>query len=141
MTIVSTTKLLLQKLRNEEWKPFLDIVKSFCERNEIEVLDINACYTRARGRSCRQDEESLITIKHHFRIDIFTAAIDFQLQELDSRFNEHAVELLILSAALSLKDAYKSFKIDDMCNLVDKFYFEDFTKQEKIFLRFQLHHY
>jgi hypothetical protein len=141
MTIVSTTKLLLQKLRNEEWEFFLGIVKSFCERNEIEVPDMNACYTRARGRFRRQDEESLITMEHHFRIDIFTAAIDFQLQELDSRFNEHAMELLILSVALSPKDAYKSFKIDDICNLVEKFYPEDFTEQEKISLRFQLHHY
>jgi hypothetical protein len=55
---VSTTKLLLQKLRNEEWEPFLDTVKSFCEKNEIDVPDMNARYTRARGRSYRQDEES-----------------------------------------------------------------------------------
>jgi hypothetical protein len=41
------------------------------------------------------------------------------------------VELLILSAALNPKDAYKLFKIDDICNLVEKFYPEDFTKQEK----------
>jgi hypothetical protein len=67
--------------------------------------------------------------------------MDFQLQELDSRFNEHAVELLIFSVTLSCKDAYKSFKIDDICNLVEKFYPKDFIKQEKISLRFQLHHY
>jgi hypothetical protein len=42
MTVVSTIKLLLQKLRNEEWEPFFDIVKSFYERNEIEVPDMNA---------------------------------------------------------------------------------------------------
>jgi hypothetical protein len=86
---------------------FLNIVKSFCERNEIEVPDMNACYTRTQGISCRQDEESLITMEHHFRIDIFTAAMDCQLQELDSRFNEHVVEILIFSATLSPKDAYK----------------------------------
>ena len=67
VTIVSTTKLLLQKLRNEECKPFLDIVKSVCEGNEIEVPDMNACYTRARGRSHHQNEESLMTMEHHFR--------------------------------------------------------------------------
>ena len=107
MIVVSTTKLLLQKLRNEEWEPFLVIVKSFCERNEIEVPDMKACYTRARGRSRRQDEESFMTMEHHFRIDMFIATIDFQLQELDSRFNEHAMKLLIFSVALSPKDAYK----------------------------------
>jgi hypothetical protein len=32
MSVVSTTKILLQKLRNEEWEPFIDTVKSFCEK-------------------------------------------------------------------------------------------------------------
>jgi hypothetical protein len=41
------------------------------------------------------------------------------------------VELLILSAALSLEDEYKSFKIIDICNFVEKFYPQDFTKQKK----------
>jgi hypothetical protein len=102
---------------------------------------MNARYTRAQGRSCRHDEESSMTMEHHFRIDVFTVAVDFQLQELNNRFSEHAVELLILIAALSPQDAYKSFKIDDICNLVEKFYPQDFTKQEKIILRFQLDHY
>jgi hypothetical protein len=141
MKLVSTTKSLLQNLRNEKGEHFLDTVKSFCEKNEIDVPDMNARYTRARGRSCRQNEESFMTMEHHFRIDVFIAAIDFQLQELDNRFSEHAVELLRLSAALSPQDAYKSFKIDDICSLVEKFYPQDFTEQEKIILRFQLDHY
>ena len=86
MSVLSITKLLLQKLRNEEWEPFLYIVKSFCEKNKIDVPDMNAHYNRAQGRSCRQNEESLMTMKHHFRIDIFTVAIYFQLQELNNRF-------------------------------------------------------
>jgi hypothetical protein len=51
------------------------------------------------------------------------------------------VELLILSAALSPKDTYKSFKIGDICKLSEKFYPQDFTKQEKLCLRFQLEHF
>jgi hypothetical protein len=75
------------------------------------------------------------------REDVLFIWIELHLQELDSRFNEHAMKLLILSAALSSKDTYKSFKIDDIYNLVEKFYPEDFTEQEKISLRFQLHRY
>jgi hypothetical protein len=52
----------------------LDTVKSFCEKNEIDVPDMNARYTRARGRSCLQ--ECSMTIEHHFRIEVFIAAID-----------------------------------------------------------------
>jgi hypothetical protein len=47
MTGVSTTKSLIWNLRNEEWKHFLNTVKSFCEENETNVPDINARYTRA----------------------------------------------------------------------------------------------
>jgi hypothetical protein len=80
MKVVSTTKSLIQNLRNEKWEHLLDTVKSFCEKNKIDVLDMNARYTRARGRSCRQNEEFSMTMEHHFRIDVFIAAIDFQLQ-------------------------------------------------------------
>ncbi|XP_059429354.1 uncharacterized protein LOC132163185 [Corylus avellana] len=141
MSQVSTTQSLIQKMRDDGWEPLLTTVKSFCEENDIDIPDMNAHYTRARGRSCRQDEGSPTTMEHHFRVDIFTAAIDFQLQELKNRFNEQAVELLILSVALSPKDAYKSFKIDDICKLAEKFYPRDFTEQEKICLKFQLQHY
>jgi hypothetical protein len=85
------------------------------------IPDMNAHYSRARGTSRRQDEGSPTTVEDHFRVDIFTAAIDFQLQELKSRFGEQAVELLTLSVALSPKDVYKSFEIDDICKLAEKF--------------------
>jgi hypothetical protein len=76
---VSTTQLLIQK-RRDGLEPLLAIFKSFCEENDIDNLDMNAHYSRARGRPRRQDEGSLTTVEHHFRADIFTAAIDFQLQ-------------------------------------------------------------
>jgi hypothetical protein len=120
---------------------FLILLNHFVKKNEIDVPDMNARYTRARGRSCHQNEESSMTMEHHFRIGVFVAAIDFQLQELDNRFSDHTVEFFRLSAALSPQDAYKSFKIDDICSLVEKFYPQDFTEQEKIILRFQLDHY
>ncbi|XP_062152108.1 uncharacterized protein LOC133860537 [Alnus glutinosa] len=141
MSQVSTTQLLIQQRREDGWEPLLATVKSFCEENDIDIPDMNAHYSRARGRSRRQDEGSLTTVEHHFRVDIFTAAIDFQLQELKNRFGEQAVELLTLSVALSPKDAYKSFKIDDICKLAEKFYPKDFNKQERFCLKFQLEHY
>ena len=44
---------------------------------------MNARYTKGRGRYRRQDD---LTMEHHFRIGIFTVAIDFQLQELKVDF-------------------------------------------------------
>ncbi|XP_057453425.1 TMV resistance protein N-like [Lotus japonicus] len=42
---------------------------------------------------------------------------------------------------ISNKDAYKSFDIDSICTIVEKFYPMDFSEQEKINLRFQLQHF
>jgi hypothetical protein len=44
------------------------------------IPNMNAYYNRARGQSRRQDEGSPTTVEHHFRVNIFTTAIDFQLQ-------------------------------------------------------------
>ena len=91
-----------------------------------------------------------VTQSVDFRIDIFTVAIDFQLQEfpkkkklqeLKSRFCEVTTKLVILSSALNLKDAFKLFKIVDICNLVKKYYLQDFIEHEQELLESQLQHY
>ena len=38
---------------------------------------MNARYTKGRGKYRCQDDD--LTMEHHFRIGIFTVAIDFQL--------------------------------------------------------------
>ena len=86
MHLVSTTKSLIQKLRDDGWEPLLASVISFCEQHKIDISDMNACYTKAWDRYHPRDED--LTMEHHFRIDIFTVAIDFQLQELKSRFSQ-----------------------------------------------------
>ncbi|XP_062011181.1 uncharacterized protein LOC133727792 [Rosa rugosa] len=70
MSLVSSTKAFIQKLRDDGW-------------------------------------DTLFA-----KVDIFYAAIDSQLQELNNRFNEHAVELLTLSSALDPTKISKCFKID-----------------------------
>ena len=139
MHLVSTTKSLIQKLRDGEWEPLLARVISFCEQREIDIPDMNARYTKGRGRYRRQDDD--LTMEHHFRIGIFIVAIDFQLQELKSRFCELTTELVILSATLNPKDTFRLFKIVDICNLIKKYYPQDFTEHEQELLESQLLHY
>jgi hypothetical protein len=38
ISAVSTTKLFIQKLRNEEWGPFLDTVKSFLWKKKLKLM-------------------------------------------------------------------------------------------------------
>ncbi|XP_028062901.1 uncharacterized protein LOC114266212 [Camellia sinensis] len=98
MNLVSSTKALLQKVRDDKWDALLANVKSFCEVCNIDVPNMNAPYIRRRGRA--RDHQDDFTVEHYYRVDIFYAAIDSQLQELTGRFSEHAVELLNLSSAL-----------------------------------------
>ena len=56
MNQVSTTQSFLQKRREDGWESLLATIKSFCEKHDIDILDMNAHYTRTRGRSRRQDE-------------------------------------------------------------------------------------
>jgi hypothetical protein len=138
MNLVSSTKAYIQQYRNDKWDDLLTNVKSFCEKRNIDVLDMNARYQR-RVRARHQQAD--FTIKQHYRVDIFYASIDSQLQELNRRFSEHAVELLILGSTLDPRAARESFRIDDICQLVNKFYTQDFTDLEKEHLEIELNHY
>lgn len=139
MDLVSTTKSLLVTLREEGFDHLLIYVQSICTQHGIEVPDMNALYKSATGRSCQQKD--LMTICQHYHFDIFNSAIDFQQEELHSRFSDRAVELLTLSSALDPKDSFRSFKADDIYKLAEKFYPGDFSAQELHYLRSQLEHY
>ncbi|TYH18742.1 hypothetical protein ES288_A05G297400v1 [Gossypium darwinii] len=122
MSLVLTTKDLIQKLRDDGWNELLKNVISFCETSD-------------------RNEKEDVTVEHHHRVDIFFATIDTQLQELKSRFNKNVVELLTLTTALDPKEFFKLFDIDKICILVNKFYPEDFSQQEKERLPYELKYY
>ncbi|XP_050157457.1 uncharacterized protein LOC126631338 [Malus sylvestris] len=133
MNLVTTTKDVFQKLRLDGWATFIDKVSLFCKKHDVDMLDMNAQYKVGTGRSCQQTDH--ITFEHHYHIDIFNNAIDFQLAELNRRFSEEAMELLILSSALEPREAFKAFNIDHICKLAKKFYSMDFTEKELHTLR------
>ncbi|XP_073305753.1 uncharacterized protein [Primulina huaijiensis] len=81
--------------------------------------------------------ESQTTIEHRYRFDVFNAAIDFILVELNTRFNESSVELLSLSTTLDPKNSFDSFNSDDICKLATKFYPEDLTDQDIVALEYE----
>ncbi|KAG6730515.1 hypothetical protein I3842_01G084100, partial [Carya illinoinensis] len=125
MNMVSITKGLIQKLRNESWKNLLENIVSFSKKFDRDILELSSRYIQSRGRH-QQDH---ITIELHYHFEIFNVAINFQMQELDNRF------------ALDPKNGYKSFNIDNICCLVEEYYPLDFSENEKINLTFQLKHF
>ena len=129
MHLVSSTKALIQKFRNDGWDGLFTTVISFCEKYCIDVLDMNARYVPRRGWARNQQDN--VTIEHHYRVNIFYATIDSQLQELYYQFNEDAMELFRLSSALESREALKSFRSSDLCLLVENLYPQDFTNYDK----------
>ncbi|XP_019167870.1 PREDICTED: uncharacterized protein LOC109163577 [Ipomoea nil] len=65
----------------------------------------------------------------------------YELQELSNRFDDKAMELIILSSTLDPKEIRISFRIDDVCKLVEKLYPQDFEDYEILLLRVQLEHF
>ncbi|KAK9735138.1 hypothetical protein RND81_04G186100 [Saponaria officinalis] len=133
MHLVSNTKILIQKLRDDGWENLLQQVLLFCNNHDIEVPNMEDHYIYGRGRF-RQPKDR-VTNLHYFRYDVFIAAIDSQLHELDFRFNDEMIELLSLSSSLDPKRKFQNFKADDIYKLVSKFYPADFTEQEELNLK------
>ena len=82
-----------------------------------------------------------MTVEHHYHVDIFNAIIDFELNELNCRFNEQSTQVLMLSRTLNPNDAFKSFNAGDICSLVEKFYDSDFSIQEMTQLEYEVQRY
>ncbi|XP_061366649.1 uncharacterized protein LOC133309826 [Gastrolobium bilobum] len=137
--LVSTTKELLQKLRETGWEAFLVHVQEFCIKHDIDIPDMSAKYIGRRGRA--RNEQGDFSTEKFCRVNIFCATIDYQLKELNSRLNDNTIELLALSMTLYPKNRYKSFNSDDICKFVGKFYSRDFTEQEKLHLKMELQHF
>ncbi|XP_060966863.1 uncharacterized protein LOC133035121 [Cannabis sativa] len=127
------------KLREDGWDELVYEVKYFCQPVNIPVPDFNAHYTTKRRRSGGQQDA--ITVEHYYIVDLFNSVIDFQLQELNNKFNDNTVELLILSSTLDPREMHTSFRIDDICKLVQIFYLRDFTEYEMVQLRTQFEHF
>ncbi|KAL5855458.1 hypothetical protein ACOSQ4_005260 [Xanthoceras sorbifolium] len=126
-------------LCQDEWDDFFESVVSFCKRHDIDIPNMGDRYMEGIRRSCQQRNN--ITVEHYYHFNIFNAVIDFHLMELNNRFTEKTVELLILSEALNPIDGFKSFSIDAICTLAEKFYPRDFTGDDINALKRQLGHY
>lgn len=126
MNLVEVTVHSLQNLREHGWEDFLEKVESFCKQHDIDIPAMDCQYSASKRR--RYCQQRSITTEHHYRVDVFYAAIDFQLVELNGRFSERAKELLILSSSLDPADGFKALNIDNICTLADKFYPQDFTR-------------
>ncbi|KAG4110841.1 hypothetical protein ERO13_D13G071650v2 [Gossypium hirsutum] len=66
LSLVFTTKYLIQKLKDDGWNELLKNVISFCETWELDFPDMNAQYIVGRSHNKKED----VTVEHHYRVDI-----------------------------------------------------------------------
>lgn len=106
-------KNIIQELRQDDWDKLFTCVKSFCEKHDIKIPDLDDVHSTTRF--CHSHlEVNQVTIEHYFIVEIFFTVIDKWLQKLNNRFNVKVIGLLTLSYALAPKGNYKAFNFDTM---------------------------
>ena len=122
MHLIMDVKDGLQDMRENGWEPLLKKVKTFCERNEIEVSDMDD-EINVRGTSRRRKQK--VTNMHYYHVEIFLVAIDAILTELNHRFSETSSELLVCMACFNPRKSFSNFDVDKFVRLAE-IYAEDF---------------
>jgi len=122
MHLIMDVKDGLQDMRENGWEPLLKKVKTFCERNEIEVPDMDD-EINVRGTSRRRKQK--VTNMHYYHVEIFLVAIDAILTELNHRFSETSSELLVCMACFNPRKSFSNFDVDKLVRLAE-IYAEDF---------------
>jgi hypothetical protein len=107
MSLVTLAKERMQKLRSEGWEEFFQgTVVSFCNKHSIQVPTLDGKYV-PHGRSPRFYPDQ--TNDDHFRREVYIGVIDKISQELNSRFDEVNMELLICMSALNPFNSFASY--------------------------------
>ncbi|KAL4611456.1 hypothetical protein ACB092_08G124600 [Castanea dentata] len=133
MTLVDISKQHLQVMRDDGWNSLLEEVSAFCEKNNIDVPDMDDFYQPRPRRKAQNMKNS-----HHYRVELFYTVIDIQLQELNSRFENS--ELLLCVACLNLDNLFSAFNKEKLIRLA-QFYPSDFSTVQVSFLDNQLETY
>ena len=92
MTLVKVAKHRLQTMKDDGWESLHNEVSLFSEKNKIVIPSMDDMFV-ARGRP-RRNAQTMKNL-YHYRVELFYIVIDMQLQELNNRFNEVNMELLL----------------------------------------------
>ncbi|KAJ1685343.1 hypothetical protein LUZ63_016733 [Rhynchospora breviuscula] len=134
MHLIMGVKDSLQDMRDNGWEPLFKRVKIFCDKNEIEVPDMDK-EVNARGTSARRRQK--VTNMHFYQVEIFLAAIDSIMSKMNHRFGEVSSELLACMASLNPRNSFSNFDVDRLVRLAE-IYAEDFDIGEIALLPSQL---
>ncbi|KAH9800823.1 TTF-type domain-containing protein [Citrus sinensis] len=105
--------------------------------HDIDVPNMDDLF-RTQGRSQRKAQK--VTNLHNFRVELFYAILEMQIQELSNRFNETNTELLLCVACLCPNDSFATFDKQKLLRLAE-FYPNDFSLADLVPLETQLNVY
>ena len=134
MNLIMDVRDRLQDMRDNGWEPLLKSVKLFCDKNDIKVPNMDK-EVNARGSSARRRQK--VTNMHYYNVEIFLAAIDAIMSEMNHWFNEVSSELLVCMACFISRDNFSKFDVDKLARLVE-IYDEDFNTADLLLLWGQL---
>ncbi|KAJ0779508.1 hypothetical protein HanPI659440_Chr06g0227311 [Helianthus annuus] len=118
--LINETKRALNALRQNEFESMLEKVNSFCEENNIRMVDMTESYGNPRNR------KNVIT----FEVDIFNEVLDMQIQELGNRFSEVTTSLIKNMSGLNPSNGFSKFDLLKIVALFAEMYPNDFKTQE-----------
>ncbi|XP_021758486.1 zinc finger MYM-type protein 1-like [Chenopodium quinoa] len=126
MSFVTLTKEQLQQMRDHGWEEFLHLVISFCAKHNVEAPNMDDMYV-PRGRS--KHFFAKVTNLHRFPVEMYLSVIDLQLQELNNRFDEKNMELLICMSCLNPVNSFAAFDKKKLMRLAE-LYPEEFPTND-----------
>ncbi|KAJ9560721.1 hypothetical protein OSB04_005881 [Centaurea solstitialis] len=136
MSLVQSTKEELQEFRVDGFDSLLEKVTSFCEKHDIEMVNMKEDYVNTKNRR----QKTNITYRHYYEYDCFNTVVDMQIQEFGDRFGEISSELLVCIAALNPHDSFCDFNQIKLLRL-SELYPDDFSSEERIALEQELRLY
>ncbi|KAK4730251.1 hypothetical protein R3W88_023239 [Solanum pinnatisectum] len=131
MGLLNLSKGRLQTIRESGLESLMDEVSSFCGKHDILVPEMTEDYPRSKRK------KSEISYLLHFRVEVFYAVIDLQLQELNNRFDVVTSDLLLGMASLNPVDSFANFSKSRIMKLVEC-YKSEFGDNELRDLSYQL---
>lgn len=108
MLLVKAAKKRFQVLRDDERDFLIAKVSIFCTKYDVLIPNFKDPYV-----SSLSSRRKLVnyTILHHYCIEVFCNIIDWQLQELNVRFDEMTTDFLHGIACLNPINSFSSFDI------------------------------
>ncbi|XP_050369055.1 uncharacterized protein LOC126787176 [Argentina anserina] len=137
MNLVKVCRDQLQNMRDNGWDSLLAQVVSLCEKYEIDIPnmdDVPIILGKSRRRAPK------VTNMHRYKVELFTAVIDMQLQELNDHFTETTTELLLCMSCLSSANSFLAFNKEKIIRVVE-FYPQDFSAVSLLALENELDTY